>query len=49
MTTNNAYPIESKHSVASRMCVIVFDNVPLDGHVVFKCLNCFPILLKGYM
>ena len=34
MTANNAYPIELMHSVASRICVIVFDNVPFDGHFV---------------
>ena len=35
MTANNANPIELMHSVASRTeCVIVFDNVPFDGHFV---------------
>ena len=27
-------PIELMHSVASRICVFVFDNVPFDGHFV---------------
>ena len=36
MTLTNAYPIELMHSVASRICVFVFDNVPFDGHFV-KC------------
>ena len=32
--TNNAYPIELMRSVASRICIFVFDNVPFDGHFV---------------
>ena len=31
---SNAYTFESMHSVASRICVFVFDNVPFDGHFV---------------
>ena len=34
MTANDAYPIELMHSVASRICVFVFDNVQFDGHFV---------------
>ena len=33
MTANNAYPIESMHSVVSHIRS-VFDNVPFDGHFV---------------
>ena len=32
MAANNAYPIEVMHSVESRICVFVFDNVLFDGH-----------------
>ena len=32
--SNNTYPIELTHSVASRICVFVFNNVPFDGHFV---------------
>ena len=34
MTEKNAYLIELMHSVASRICVFVFDNVLFDGHFV---------------
>ena len=34
LTANNAYHTESMHSVASRICVFAFDNVPFDGHLV---------------
>ena len=33
-TQNNKYPIEVIHSVASRICVFVYDNVPFDEHFV---------------
>ena len=45
MTANNAYPNDGMQSVAFRICVSVFGNVPL-------CLNVktfFPIVLEGYM
>ena len=45
-TANNAYPIELMHSVASRVCVFVFDNVPFDVHFVYM-LKLFSIMLKG--
>ena len=48
MTANNAYPIELMHSVAYRICVIVVDNVPFDGHFV-KMLKLFSNNDKGYM
>ena len=34
MTPNDAYSIESMHSVASRICVFMFDDVPFYGHFV---------------
>ena len=34
MTANNVYHIELMHSVASRISVFVFDNVPFDEHFV---------------
>ena len=34
MTEKDAYPIELMHSVASRICVFVFVNVPFEGHFV---------------
>ena len=34
MTANKAYPIELMHSVASLICVFVFDSVPFDGYFV---------------
>ena len=32
--SKKAYPIELVHSVTSRVCVLVFANVPFDGHFV---------------
>ena len=34
MTANSTYPIELMHSVACRMCIFVFANVPFKGHFV---------------
>ena len=35
MTANYAFPIEFMHSVAFRICVFGFVNIPFDGHLVY--------------
>ena len=39
--SNNAYPIALMHSVSSRICVFVFDNVPFNGHFVKNVQTVF--------
>ena len=41
-------PIELMHSVVSRIYVPCLIMSHLMG-TLYKCLNCFPIMLRGYM
>ena len=46
MTANNSYPIELMHPEASR----IFGPCLIMSHLMdtlYKCYNCFPIMLNG--
>ena len=48
MTANNAYPIELVHSVASHICVFMFDNVSFHEHLGIN-FKLFSNNAKGYI